>query len=57
MWAVGAVAELIGPPIAGALLTENDGKTSYLGCQLFGGLSIIIGAIFLVFPAWSARRT
>ncbi|RWA08581.1 hypothetical protein EKO27_g6529 [Xylaria grammica] len=53
MWAVGAFAELIGPPIGGALLMERDGKTSYLGCQLFGGASVLIGALFLIFPAWS----
>ncbi|KAI0466780.1 major facilitator superfamily domain-containing protein [Xylaria cf. heliscus] len=52
MWAVGAFAELIGPPIAGALLIQQDGKVSYLGCQLFGGLSVLAGAGFLVFPAW-----
>ncbi|KAI0972268.1 MFS general substrate transporter [Xylaria arbuscula] len=56
MWAVGAFAELIGPPIGGALLMERDGKISYLGCQLFGGLSVAIGAIFLIFPAWSILK-
>ncbi|KAI1742797.1 major facilitator superfamily domain-containing protein [Xylaria scruposa] len=56
MWAVGAFAELIGPPIAGALLTQHDGKVSYLGCQIFGGLSILVGAGFLVVPAWSIMR-
>ncbi|KAI1278889.1 MFS general substrate transporter [Xylaria sp. FL0933] len=56
MWAVGAFAELIGPPIGGALLMERDGKTSYLGCQLFGGLSVVIGAIFLIYPAWSILK-
>ncbi|KAI3318735.1 MFS general substrate transporter [Xylariaceae sp. AK1471] len=52
MWAVGAFAELIGPPVAGALLTQHDGKTNYLGCQIFSGVSISIGAVFLIFPAW-----
>ncbi|KAI1351281.1 MFS general substrate transporter [Xylaria sp. FL0043] len=56
MWAVGAFAELIGPPIGGALLMERDGKTSYLGCQLFGGLSVVIGAVFLIYPAWSILK-
>ncbi|KAI0547726.1 major facilitator superfamily domain-containing protein [Xylaria curta] len=56
MWAVGAFAELIGPPIAGALLTEHDGRVSYLGCQIFGGLSVLVGAGFLVVPAWSIMR-
>ncbi|KAI0445238.1 major facilitator superfamily domain-containing protein [Xylaria telfairii] len=52
MWAIGAFAELIGPPVAGALLMQHDGKVSYLGCQIFGGLSVLVGAGFLVFPAW-----
>ncbi|KAK5625408.1 hypothetical protein RRF57_001124 [Xylaria bambusicola] len=56
MWAVAAVAELIGPPIAGALLTQRNGKASYLGCQLFGGVSVLIGAIFLTVPAWRIYR-
>ncbi|KAI0805516.1 major facilitator superfamily domain-containing protein [Xylaria sp. FL0064] len=56
MWAVGAFAELIGPPIGGALLMECDGKTSYLGCHLFGGLSVVIVAVFLIYPAWSILR-
>lgn len=53
MWAVGAFAELIGPPVAGVLLTQHDGRVSYLGCPIFGGLSVLVGAGFLVFPAWS----
>ncbi|KAI0864804.1 major facilitator superfamily domain-containing protein [Xylaria cubensis] len=57
MWAVGSIAELIGPPIAGALLTEHDGRISYLVCQIFGGLSVLVGAGFLVVPAWSIMRS
>ncbi|KAI1171567.1 MFS general substrate transporter [Nemania sp. FL0916] len=53
MWAVGAVAELIGPPIAGALVKEHDGRTSYFNCQIFSGVSVVAGAAFLVFPAWA----
>ncbi|KAI0102127.1 MFS general substrate transporter [Nemania sp. FL0031] len=53
MWTAGAFAELVGTPIAGTLVTQDDGKTNYLGGQLFGGLSILIGAAFLIAPAWS----
>lgn len=53
MWAVGAFAELIGPPIAGALLQDRNGRVSYLGCQIFGGVSVLVGAGFLVVPAVS----
>ncbi|KAI0508755.1 major facilitator superfamily domain-containing protein [Xylaria bambusicola] len=56
MWAVAAVAELIGPPIAGALLTQRDGKVSYLGCQVFGGVSVLIGAVFLTVPAYRTYK-
>lgn len=53
MWMLGAFAELVGTPIAGTLVTQENGKTNYLCGQLFGGLSILIGAAFLVAPAWS----
>ncbi|KAJ8131843.1 hypothetical protein O1611_g1783 [Lasiodiplodia mahajangana] len=53
MWTAGAFAELVGTPIAGTLVTQVNGKTNYLGGQLFGGLSILIGAAFLIAPAWS----
>ncbi|KAI1130743.1 MFS general substrate transporter [Nemania abortiva] len=53
MWTAGAFAELVGTPIAGTLVTQVNGKTNYLGGQLFGGLSIVIGAAFLIAPAWS----
>ncbi|KAI0155203.1 MFS general substrate transporter [Xylariaceae sp. FL1272] len=53
MWTAGAFAELVGTPIAGTLVTQHNGKSNYLGCQLFGGLSILIGASLLVVPTWS----
>ncbi|KAI1367611.1 major facilitator superfamily domain-containing protein [Xylaria arbuscula] len=56
MWAAAAVAELIGTPIAGALLTRRDGQVSYLGCQAFAGISVLIGAVFLAFSAWRAHK-
>lgn len=56
MWTVSSFAELIGTPIAGALVTENGEGTSYIGGQIFGGLSILLGAAFLIIPAWAIFR-
>ena len=53
MWTAGAFAELIGTPIAGLLVTKTDGHVSYVGGQIFGGVSILLGAAFLLVPAWS----
>ncbi len=56
MWSAGAFAELIGAPIAGALVSkgsQDQQNVSYVGGQVFGGLSILLGAAFLVVPAWS----
>lgn len=43
--AIGAIASLIGSPIAGALL--GDG-TNYLRLQLFSGLMMLVGASILL---------
>ena len=53
MWTSGAFAELIGAPIAGLLVTKNNESVSYVGGQVFGGVSILLGALFLTVPAWS----
>ncbi|KAJ4288995.1 hypothetical protein N0V90_011337 [Kalmusia sp. IMI 367209] len=56
MWIAGAFAELIGAPIAGAFVKSTghgQQDVSYAGGQIFGGVSIILGAAFLVVPAWS----
>jgi hypothetical protein len=44
--AIGALASLIGSPIAGALVRDH-GK-NYIGLQLFSGLFMIVGAGLLV---------
>lgn len=59
MWTAGAFAELIGAPIAGALVKHNpedQQDVSYKGGQVFGGMSILVGAAFLVVPAWSILK-
>ena len=55
MWTAGAFAELVGAPIAGALVTRTHDRqeVSYVGGQVFGGSSILLGAAFMVVPAWS----
>lgn len=53
MWTASSFAELIGTPIAGALVTKNSTGTNYAGGQIFGGLSILLGAGFLTIPAWA----
>jgi hypothetical protein len=52
MWTVGAFAELIGSPIAGSFVKHDGKSTSYVGGQLFGGISIMCGAGLLAVPAW-----
>ena len=49
---IGSIASLIGSPIGGALTRINSanspGHTNYLGLQLFGGFSMIIGGFNLI---------
>jgi MFS family permease len=40
-------ATLIGPPIAGVIITSSGG--SYRGAQLFAGLSMLVGTVFFSF--------
>lgn len=56
MWTAGAFAELVGSPIAGALVRKTDGGVSYLGGQIFGGLSILVGGALLAYPAHSIYK-
>ncbi|KAK3623381.1 hypothetical protein LTR56_021653 [Elasticomyces elasticus] len=46
--AIGSVASLIGAPIAGQLLGIGGGSNTYLGCQLFSGLVMILGGCQLI---------
>ncbi|KAI1321419.1 monocarboxylate permease-like protein [Xylariaceae sp. FL0255] len=43
---VGALGALTGPPLGGAIVTAQHG--SYFGLQLFTGLAILVGALFLL---------
>jgi len=44
---VSSVATLIGAPIAGALLMTKNGKTDYLGVQLWSGIFLLFGTVWL----------
>ncbi|KAF5227352.1 hypothetical protein FAUST_11829 [Fusarium austroamericanum] len=45
VFGLGSVASLIGAPIGGALIGVMDGR--YLGAQIFAGVTMAVGAIFL----------
>ncbi|KAK1753726.1 major facilitator superfamily domain-containing protein [Echria macrotheca] len=45
VFSVCAFATLIGPPIAGAIITASAGR--YIGAQMFAGVSILSGAGFM----------
>jgi hypothetical protein len=48
--AIGAIASLIGSPVAGALVRGNDQTGyNYLGLQLFCGIMMMVGSILLSF--------
>jgi MFS family permease len=51
---INSIPLLTGPYIAGKLIDLNDGD--YLYAQIFGGLCIIIGALFLVGAQWADTR-
>lgn len=47
-----SVVALTGPPLAGQLIQAADG--SYIGAQVWGGVSLVLGACFLVAAARAA---
>lgn len=46
IFSIVSIASLTGPPIAGALIDAKGGQ--YLGAQLFGGTSMILGTLLLI---------
>lgn len=46
IFSIVSISSLTGPPIAGALIDTKGGQ--YLGAQLFGGTSMILGTLFLI---------
>ncbi|KAH7078905.1 major facilitator superfamily domain-containing protein [Paraphoma chrysanthemicola] len=47
-WSVSSIASLIGAPIAGALLRRKDGRTDFLGVQVWSGACLMIGTCWLL---------
>ncbi|KAF1841855.1 MFS general substrate transporter [Cucurbitaria berberidis CBS 394.84] len=47
-WAVSSIATLIGAPIAGALLRKKDGRTNFIGMQIWSGACLMVGTCCLV---------
>jgi MFS family permease len=47
-WSVSSIASLIGAPIAGALLRKKDGKTDFIGVQVWSGACLMVGTAWLV---------
>lgn len=46
-WSVSSLATLVGAPIAGALLKKTNGKTNFIGVQVWSGVCLMIGTCFL----------
>ena len=51
-WSVSSIASLIGAPIAGALLKREDGRTNFIGVQVWSGVCLMLGTAWLV-VLWS----
>ncbi|OTA00004.1 hypothetical-protein [Trichoderma parareesei] len=49
-----SVASLTGPPLAGKLVVVAHG--SYIGAQIWGGVCLVIGALFLIAARWASKR-
>ncbi|KAL1796348.1 hypothetical protein ACET3X_004888 [Alternaria dauci] len=47
-WSVSSIASLIGAPIAGALLKKTNGRTNFIGVQVWSGVCLMIGTCWLV---------
>ncbi|KIH93316.1 MFS monocarboxylate transporter [Sporothrix brasiliensis 5110] len=55
VFTINSIATLTGPPIAGALITADNGR--YLGAQLFTGVVLLIGMCFIVCAKVSLGRS
>jgi hypothetical protein len=56
-WSVSSIASLIGAPIAGALLKKEDGRTDFIGVQVWSGVCLMIGTVWLIVLYIVAVRT
>lgn len=56
-WSVSSIASLIGAPIAGSLLRrDGDGRTNFLGVQLWSGVCLMVGTGWLCVLYTVTRR-
>lgn len=59
--AIASLFNLLGPPIAGALIRKSkDKQREYLGLQIFAGLVFMVGGAELIYLWWylvKKRRT
>jgi MFS family permease len=56
-WSVSSIASLIGAPIAGALLRKKDGRTDFIGVQVWSGVCLLVGTCWLIVLYIVAVRT
>lgn len=47
-WSVSSIASLIGAPIAGSLLKRTDGRTNFIGVQVWSGACLLLGTSWLI---------
>ncbi|KAL6703697.1 hypothetical protein ACN47E_009391 [Coniothyrium glycines] len=47
-YSVVAIASLVGSPIGGALITDNEGKGGYAGLIGFSGVALLVGSMFML---------
>ncbi|KAH7405939.1 major facilitator superfamily domain-containing protein [Phaeosphaeria sp. MPI-PUGE-AT-0046c] len=47
-WSVSSIASLIGAPIAGSLLKRKDGRTDFVGVQVWSGVCLLLGTAWLI---------
>ena len=51
LYGVAAFGVLIGSPVAGAIVGDQDG--SFSGLIIFCGLSILVGTVFAIMSRWA----
>lgn len=56
-WSVSSVATLIGSPIAGALLRTRNGQIDFLGVQIWSGVCLLAGSVWLGVLWYTTTKT
>lgn len=56
-WSASSIATFIGPPIASMLLKKENGRTDFIGVQLWSGIFLLLGTVTLaVLWAMTVRK-